>query len=81
MSQKVRCKVACSYVNTESKESTSLVFSAVYSGSKENEEFFKYTPALSLQISCANNEATKMFKPGNEYYLDITPAEKEGDAT
>ena len=49
----------------------------VTSGSKENEEFFKYTPAGCLDIGTINSEAIKQFTPGQEYYIDIHPADAE----
>lgn len=45
---KVRCKFVCQNVN---EETGTLSMHAVYSGSKENEEFFRYTPSASLSLA------------------------------
>lgn len=38
----------------------------------ENSKFWKASPSGSLQLGCANPEATKEFELGKEYYLDFT---------
>lgn len=40
----------------------------------ENTKFWEATPSGSFSLGCVNPEAVKMFKPGQEYYIDITPA-------
>jgi len=46
-------------------------FSAVYSGSAENERFFAYTPSGQLNVGAFKDD---LFEPGKEYYIDITAA-------
>lgn len=53
----------------------SIQMTPVTSGSKENDEFFKYTPGGTLNLSTINATAAKMFEYGKEYYIDISPAE------
>jgi len=49
--------------------------SAVTSGSKENEAFFKATPTGMLDMT-VRKEAGDLFVVGQEYYLDFTPVPK-----
>lgn len=73
----VRCKFRCNSVEKRLdnyKEPRFLYtydFSAVYSGSEENEKFFAYTPSGSLKVGSFKDD---LFEPGKEYYLDILPA-------
>ena len=47
----------------------------VTSGSKENEQFFKYTPGGSIVFAgLANPAAAEQFVVGEEYYVDFTKA-------
>lgn len=47
----------------------------VTGGSPENEQFFKYTPGGSLELSTVNEQAVKQFAVGKSFYLDFTPTE------
>jgi hypothetical protein len=80
----VRAKFYCSskkeelqqIYNHETKQSClkkvyTYQFSAVYSGSPENERFFASTPNGALALSCVTDD---QFEPGKEYYLDISVA-------
>jgi len=51
-----------------------VVLEAVTCGSEENKKFWKYTPAGHLKMHIDNPEAMAQFKPGQEFYLDLTPA-------
>lgn len=71
----VRCKFKCSRVATATDGAGTqheAEFHAVYNGSPENQQFFKYTPGGSLKVSVTREQH---FEAGKEYYLDITPAE------
>lgn len=46
----------------------------VTSGSPENAEFFKWTPSGSIDMGTINEAAAEQFKPGQEFYVDFTPA-------
>lgn len=50
---------------------------AVTCGSKENESFFKWTPAGVIEMQTLNDEASKQFTVGKQYYVDFTPAEED----
>jgi hypothetical protein len=73
----VRCKYVCREIVT--REGTrdpegklyEVRFSPVTSGSPENEEFYKWTPAGELKIGTIKRMP---FEVGKSYYLDITEA-------
>jgi hypothetical protein len=46
----------------------------VTSGSKENAEFYKWTPGGSLLLGTINADVAAKLEVGKEYYLDISPA-------
>jgi len=72
---KTRCKFVCnSYTVSGSGENRikSFSFMPVYSGSPENEEFFKWTPGGDLSLSVVNPDVE--FEPDKEYYIDIIEA-------
>jgi hypothetical protein len=48
---------------------------AVYDGSPENKEFFKWTPSGSVGLNVVNPAAAEQFIEGAEYYLDFTKVE------
>lgn len=50
---------------------------AVYSGSKENEEFFKLTPAGSIKLQTVNEKAAEQFEVGKEYYVKFEKVNNE----
>ena len=68
----VRAKFRCDSI-TKTEHGTSIKLYPVTSGSDENEKFYKYTPAGSVELSTINAEAAKQFVPGAEYYVDFTP--------
>lgn len=63
----VRAKFVC---EKALKEEGHYSFRAVTSGSEENNNFFKYTPAGSILISVVNDNVS--FEQGKEYYVDFT---------
>ncbi len=54
-------------------EGRSVSLRPVIGGSKENEEFYKYTPGGHLMLSTINEEAAAQLPVGAECYVDITP--------
>lgn len=71
---KIRTKFVCQSVvetNTNDGLGYEATFTAVYSGSEENEKFFRYTPAGSVSLLVLNK---KYFTAGKEYYFDISEA-------
>ena len=77
MTRIVRCKFRCDTITKQVGELQSgemlykAIFAIVTGGSKENEEFFKWTPSGQLQIGLYKED---IFQPGKEYYIDITEA-------
>jgi hypothetical protein len=47
----------------------------VTSGSRENEEFYKYTPGGAIDLGTLNPQAAEQFVPGRQFYVDFTPAD------
>jgi hypothetical protein len=47
----------------------------VVSGSKENDEFYKWTPGGQLLLSTVNIAVADQLIEGQEYYIDISKAE------
>jgi hypothetical protein len=50
---------------------------AVTEGSKENDEFFKYTPGGTLTFYCVNPAAAEQIEEGKEYFIDIRNPQKD----
>lgn len=69
MTELVRAKFRCT-----GKEGNQVYFNVVYTGSKENEQFWKYTPAGQIQMSIDNEQAAEQFEEGKEYYVDFSLA-------
>lgn len=69
----VRCKFKVENVEPNGDE-FNITMRAVTSGSPENEEFFRWTPAGQLTFYTVNKAAAAQLELGKDYYLDITPA-------
>lgn len=74
MGARIRAKFVCNQREQLGDGSRNFTFDAVVSSDEnsENAQFWKYTPAGSLSLSCMNDRVD--FEEGKEYYLDITPA-------
>lgn len=69
----MRCKFRVDRVTYEPEQAT-LELSAVTAGtSRENSEFFRWTPSGQLKLSVVRHEVASKLRPGQEVYLDITP--------
>lgn len=66
-----RCKFRCVSV-TDHGQAKDAEFVPVSSGSDENKKYWQYTPSGSLKLGWVNPNVS--FKPGQEYYLDISEA-------
>lgn len=60
---------------THDENGASILLHPVISGSKENEEFFRWTPSGEIKIGTINAAAAAQFVPGKEMYVDFTPAD------
>lgn len=61
----------------EKAQEGNVILRAVYTGSKENEEFFKMTPSGLIDLSIVNDEAIKTFEVGKEYYVTFENSERQ----
>ena len=57
------------------KDGASVILSPVISGSKENDKFYKWTPSGKLELTTVNRSISDQLFPGQEVYIDITPAD------
>jgi hypothetical protein len=57
---------------TQDESGSRVSLTPVTGGSKENEEFFRFTPFGSIEMGTINKEAAKQFVPGDEFYVDFT---------
>lgn len=75
----VRCKMKVESIELavggESGRGGTVRLYPVINGSVENEQFYKYTPGGSLVLSTINEAAISQFSLGQEFYVDLTPAE------
>lgn len=46
----------------------------VTSGSKENEQFFEFTPYGELSMGIVSEKTRDFFEPGTEYYIEFKKA-------
>jgi len=60
---------------TQSTNGHSVRLVPVTGGSPENESFFKWTPWGEIKIGTINADAAKQFQPGQQIYVDFTPAQ------
>lgn len=66
-----RAKFHCNY-----KDGNVIHLAPVYSGSQENQEFFKATPGGQITLHVVNEAAAAQFVQGKEYYVDFTQVEE-----
>lgn len=71
----VRAKFYVQSVKYTASDSAVIEMSPVCRG-EDNKEWSKYTPSGLLSMTIKNELATAQFTPGNEFYLDFTPAPK-----
>jgi hypothetical protein len=71
----VRCKFRVHTIDKNSDGSGSVKLHPVYSGSPENEAFYKATPGGDITFYSINENAIGKFEVGKEYYVDFTAAE------
>lgn len=70
----VRAKFWCRETVTTTV-GTTVKFSAVCRG-QDNKAWASATPVANLEMTILNEVAAKQFTPGEEYFLDFTPAPK-----
>lgn len=67
----MRAKFSVTRVEQE-LEGYKVTLVPVYSGSKENREFFQYTPFGKIEIGLISPSIA--LRVGHDYYVDFTPA-------
>ena len=70
----MRCKVSCGAKIDLGNGGFALSFYAVYSGSEENDKYFKAIPSATILIQTINEKAAANFEIGKQYYIDFSPA-------
>ena len=73
----VRAKFKCDSITKYAITGGDVKLSPVIDGSKENKEFYKWTPSGEFILKTVNEDAFVQFIPGKEYYIDFTLVEKE----
>lgn len=68
----VRAKFVCGFKDEQAK---SVYLNPVYTGSDENERFFRSTPGGQIILNIVNPAAFDRFVQGREYYVDFTEAD------
>lgn len=68
-----RLKVKCESV-TYTQSGAEIKLLPVTCGSEENSNFFKYTPYGEIRLGIINDNVIPHFIPGDEFYIDVTPA-------
>lgn len=73
----VRAKFTVESIARTKNGGHTVTLSPVTSGSEENKVFYKFTPYGSIALNTINDSAMEAFgDPGDEFYVDFTPAEK-----
>ena len=61
---------------TLTEHGSRIILKPVSSGSKENSEFFKWTPSGAIDIGTVNPAVAPQFTPGREFYVDFVAADQ-----
>ena len=59
------------------KSQEEIALNAVYSGSEANKQWARYTPSASLTASISNPAAFGKVLPGQFFFVDLIPTDKE----
>ena len=60
---------------------TTIKLNPVVSGSEENKEFFRWSPAGSIDLGTVNPAVVAQMHIGDEFYVDFTPAARQDSET
>lgn len=63
-----------SYGNAEGELLTTIKLNPVTGNSEENKQFFRWSPAGSIDLGTVNPAVVEQFHIGDEFYVDFTPA-------
>lgn len=70
----VRAKFYC--MSIERTTQSSIVKMAAVCRGEDNKQWASATPVANLSMTVLNDVAAAQFEPGQEYFLDFTPAPK-----
>lgn len=73
--KKVRAKFTVHSIETFAFGESVKMNAVCYDGTDENAVFTKFTPSGSFEMHVQNEALFGFFKPGDDYYLDLTPCE------
>lgn len=86
MNMKIRAKMLCQSVSrsaagteqdgTKRYQETVRLTAVTYGDNDENKTYAQYTPNASVDMTIDNQRALGAFEPGEEYYVDFTPANR-----
>lgn len=72
----VRAKFYVASVLSDDNNLATVRLHPVTSGSKENDEFYKWTPGGEIVLSTINESAAAQFVPGKQFYVDFTATDE-----
>jgi hypothetical protein len=72
----MRAKMKVAQV-TANEGSDTLVMRPVTNGTPEDNTYSKFTPCGELSLTVTNEALMGQFKPGETFYVDFTPVNKE----
>lgn len=61
--------------NCDSKTVEMVMLTPVYTGSPENDSFYRFTPGGQILLTILNPAAIDQFEVGKSYYVDFILAE------
>lgn len=68
------------YGGQEGELLTTIKLQAVTGNTEENRQFFRWTPAASIDLGTVNPSVVEQFHIGEEFYVDFTPASEKDSA-
>lgn len=72
---KIRAKFTCNSVERNNFGQEIVKLHAVYGSGGENAEWAKATPSGTLQLTIDNPGAQGVIQPGQDFFIDLTPAD------
>jgi hypothetical protein len=76
MTQATRAKFKVLSVTMFENSCTQVNLHPVLGDSPENKNFWQYTPTGKIEMTITNPQATEIFSPGQEFFVDFTLATK-----
>lgn len=76
MITRAKFKVTGLSQNEYTGDGKEITLKPVTTGSEENKQFYRMTPAGEIKLMTVNAEVSNQFSIGDEYYIDFTKADK-----